>query len=228
MNAIKDLFDRKILKYTILPFVLDLIFWFVVFFFFSNEIISFFIFLLNHLPFGEKFSEIVGHISGFVLIIIFYYLAVISTLGIFSSFFIDKIVLRINEKHFNSPLKNSSLKDTFYGVLVSIKAFLIYLIVLIFTFYLYFIPIVNIFYHLFLMSILNKKPLVFDSSYLFANPKEIEKKYNFSIWIRVYFTSFIYFIPFISLFGYTFQLIFITHFILKNLKENNDLQSHTS
>ena len=228
MNAIKDLFDKRILKYTIIPFVIDLIFWFILFLFFSNNIISFFIFLINHLPFGEKFSEIVGNISGVILISIFYYLAVISTLGIFTSFFIDKIVLRINEKSFNLPLRNSSFKDNFYGVLVSIKSFFVYLIIFIFTFYLYFIPIINIFYHLFLMSVLNKKPLVFDSSYLFANPKEIEKKYNFSIWIRVFLSSFIYFIPFISLFGYTFQLVFITHFILKNLKENNDLQSHTS
>ena len=228
MNAIKDLFDKKILKYTILPFIIDLIFWFFIFLFFSHQIISFFVFLLSHLPFGEKFSEIVGNISGVILILLFYYLAVISTLGVFTSFFIDKLVLRINEKHFNLPVKNSSLKDSLVGVFISVKAFFIYLIVFIFTFYLYFVPIVNIFYHMILMSILNKKPLIFDASYLFANPKEIEKKYNINIWIRVFVTSFIYLIPFVSLFGYTFQLIFITHFILKNLKEKNDIQSHTA
>ena len=228
MNAFKDLFDAKILKYTVLPFFIDLIFWFFVYLFFSNKIISFFVFLLNQLPFGEHFSQTAGNISGIVLTVLFYYISVISTLGIFTSFYIDKIVLRINEKHFNLKPKIPGFKDTLKGVFVSIKAFFIFLIIFVFTFYLIFVPVVNIFYQIFMMSILNKKPLVFDSSYLFCESKLIEEKYNLKIWMLVIITSVIYLIPIISLFGYTFQLVFISHFILKKLKENNDIQPYTA
>jgi len=218
MNIIKDIFDKKILKYTILPFVIDLIFWLIIFMFFSNNIIGFLESVVSHLPFGEKIENILANIGGIILIIVLYYVAVIATLGIFTSFYIDKIVLRINELHYNCNVRKTSFKETLYGVFISIKAFLIYLIIFIFTFYLLFIPIVNIFYQMFMMSILNKKPLTFDSSYLFFNPKEIEKKYNFAIWVRVFLSSFIYLIPLISLFGYTFQLIITTNFILKQCK----------
>lgn len=228
MNAIRDLLDKKILKYTILPFFIDLIFWFFIYLFFSNKIISFFVFLLNQLPFGEHFSQTAGNISGIVLTVLFYYISVISTLGIFTSFYIDKIVLRINEKHYNLAPKISTFKDTLKGIFVSIKSFFIFLIIFIFTFYLIFVPVVNVFYQIFMMSILNKKPLIFDTSYLFTEPKLIEKKYNFKLWFLVIITSFIYLIPIISLFGYTFQLVFVSHFILKKLKENNDLQPHSA
>ena len=220
MNILKDMFDKKILKYTILPFILDLIFWFFIFLFFSGEIVSFLESIVSNLPFGTKIESLIANIGSIVLIIVLYYIAVISTLGIFSSFFIDKIVLRINELHYNCPQKNVSFKDNLYGILISLKSFLIYLVIFIFTFYLLFIPIVNIFYQMIMMSILNKKPLVFDSSYLFFDVKEIEKKYNTGIWIRVFLTSFIYLIPIVSLFGYTFQLIVISNYLLKNCKNN--------
>ncbi len=219
MNIIKDMFDKKILKYTILPFIIDLLFWFFIFLFFSKDIISFLENIVSNLPFGAKIENLIANIGGVVLIIVFYYIAVISTLGIFSSFYIDKIVLRINELHYNCPVRKTSFKDTLYGIFIAIKSFLIYLLIFIFTFYLLFIPVVNIVYQIFMMSILNKKPLVFDSGYLFFNPKEIEKKYGFDIWWRVFLSSFIYLIPFISLFGYTFQLIIITNFILKKCKK---------
>lgn len=215
---LKVFFDKKILKYTILPFLIDLVFWFVVFLFFSNNIISFFSSIISHLPFGSKIEEIISNIGGWILILIFYYIAVISTLGVFSSFFIDKIVLRINE-YFNCPLRDVGFKENIKGILISLKSFFIYLVVFIFTFYLIFIPVVNIFYQMFIMSLLNKKPLVFDSSYLFFDPKEVEKKYNLKIWILVFLSSVIYLVPFVSLFGYTFQLIIISSFLLKNCKK---------
>jgi len=220
MKALLDLFDGKIIKYTVLPFLLSILFWGVIFYFFSDEIYVLFKGYASHLPFGETISSILSTIGSSLFIIVFFYLAVISTLGVFTSFFIDHIVLRINEKHYGLTPRKVEFKDTLYGVFVSVKSFLIYLFVFIFTFFLVFIPIVNILYQMFMWSLLNKKPLVFDSSYLFANPAEIEKKYNTNIWMLVFATSVIYFIPFVSLFGYTFQLVFMTHFVLQKLKEN--------
>ena len=103
-------------------------------------------------------------------------------------------------------------------MVVSLKGIVQFLLIFAFTFYLLFIPIINIFYQLFLWSIANKKALVFDSASLFCDYKEIEKRYNINIWIIVFITSLIYFIPIISLFGYAFQLIIVTHFILKKCK----------
>jgi len=214
---LKILFDKKILKYTILPFLIDLVFWFFIFFIFSDEIIVFFKNIVSFLPFSKSIEDLIANIGGTLFITILYYVLVIATLGIFSSFFIDKIVLRVNE-YYNCPIREVGLKDNFKGMMVSIKSFLIYLIVFIFTFYLLFIPIVNIFYQLFMMSILNKKPLIFDSSYLFFEPDEVEKKYGNKIKILVFLTSIIYLIPFISLFGYTFQLVIISSYILKKCK----------
>jgi len=218
MQALVDLFDRKILKYTFLPLFMSLFFWGVVFYIFSDEIYEFILMYLSHIPFGESIKNIVAAIGSGIIIAIFYYLLVISTLGVFSSFFIDHIVLRINEKHYNCPTRKPTLKDMIEGVKVSIISFLIYFVVFIFTFFLLFVPVVNIIYQLFMWAILNKKPLVFDSSYLFMDPKEVERELGAKIWVVVILTSFIYFIPVLSLFGYTFQLIFVTHLVLKYCK----------
>jgi hypothetical protein len=153
--------------------------------------------------------------AGWIFLILLYYLLTISTLGVFSSLFIDKIVLRINEKHFNCTPKKTTFKDTLYGLWVSVKAFLIYIVLSIFTFWMLFIPVVNIFYQMFMWSVLNKKPLIFDSSYLFFNPKEIEEKLGIKAWLVVFFTSVVYFVPIVSWFGYTIQLIFMSHMVLK-------------
>jgi len=220
MNILRDLFDKKILKYTMLPFLIDLFFWAILFFFFSDEIKNFLFTLILYLPFSSNIVNLLTNIGSFLLIFVLYYALSISTLGIFSSFFVDKIVLRINEKYYNLPLKKSSLKNLINGIYISIKSFLIYLIIFIFTFYLLFIPVVNIFYQMFMMSLLNKKPLIFDSSYLFCDYKELETKYNFQFLWRIFFTSFIYLLPVISLFGYSFQLVILTHFVLKKCKNN--------
>jgi uncharacterized protein involved in cysteine biosynthesis len=218
MNILKDVFDREILKYTFLPFLISIIFWAVVFFIFKDTINSFIFSFISHLPFSQNLENFISDIGSFVVIGILYYFSVISTLGVFSSFFIDKIVLRINEKHYNCPVRNTNFQDILKGVLLSLKSFLIYFVIFIFTFFLLFIPIVNIIYEMFLLTILNKKPLIFDGSYLFLEPERIEKEDKFKINLLVFLSSVIYFIPFISLFGYTFQLILMTHFVLKKCK----------
>jgi uncharacterized protein involved in cysteine biosynthesis len=218
MKALRDFFDKEILKYTFLPFLISVVFWGVVFFVFSDDIYSFLLSYIQHLPFSSSIENFLSGLGSFLVIAIFYYLAVISTLGVFSSFFIDKIVLRINEKHYGCEVKNESFKESLKGVLISLKSFFIYLILFVFTFWLLFIPVVNIFYQMFMWSVLNKKPLVFDSSYLFLDYKEVEKRLNFKIWILVFLSSFIYFIPILGLFGYTFQLIIITHLVLNYCK----------
>ena len=218
MKALADLFDGKILKYTILPLLMSLVFWGLVFYVFSDEIYDFIMMYLSYVPFGESFKNVIATIGSGIIIAIFYYLLVISTLGVFSSLFIDHIVLRINEKHYGCKPKKPTMKDLIEGIKVSVVSFLIYLIIFMFTFFLLFIPVVNVIYQLFMWSILNKKPLVFDSSYLFMDPKTVEKELGAKIWVIVILTSFIYFVPILSLFGYTFQLIFVTHTVLNYCK----------
>jgi uncharacterized protein involved in cysteine biosynthesis len=220
MKVMKDLFDKKILKYTFLPFVISIIFWGIIFLVFKDFIYSFIFSYISHLPFSNTINGILSGIGSGIIIFVLYYFSVISTLGVFSSFFIDKIVLRINEKHYKCEVKKTTLKDSVKGVWVSLKSFLIYFIIFIFTFFLLFIPVINIIYEMFLLTILNKKSLIFDSSYLFLEPEKIEKENKWKINLLVFFSSLIYFIPFVSLFGYTFQLILMTHFVLKKCKGN--------
>lgn len=217
MKILMDLFDKKILKYTLGPLFLSLIFWGVIFFFFGDNLLNLAASYSQHFPYGETIAKIVNS-AGWIVLILLYYLLSISTLGVFSSFFIDKIVLRINEKHYHLEVRKTDFKDMLKGLYTSFKSFLIYILIFVFTFWVLFIPIVNIFYQLFMWGVLTKKPLVFDSSYLFFNPNEIEQNLGIKGWIVVLLTSLIYFIPFISWFGYTIQLIFMTHLVLKKCK----------
>jgi uncharacterized protein involved in cysteine biosynthesis len=205
------LFDIEILKYTFLPLILSLVFWGIIFFAFGDDLIEFIASFSSHLPFGEQISIFI-HSTGWIALSVVYYILSISTLGVFSSFFVDKIVSRINKKHYNCPVREVSFKDTLEGVKVSIKAFLVYIILFIFTFWLLFVPVVNVFYHLFMLTILNKAPLEFDSTYMF----DIKEKKNI-LWV-VFLTSIIYLVPVLSWFGYTLQLIFITHYVLRSCR----------
>ncbi len=220
MKILEDLFDGKIIKYTLLPLVISIIFWGIIFYLFGDNLLHLISSYAKVLPYGDILEKIINT-AGWIVLIILYYLLSISTLGIFSSFFIDKIVLRINEKHYRCTPKNPTFNDTLKGILISLKSFLIYLILFILTFWMLFIPIINVIYQLFMWSILNKKPLMFDSSYLFFDVKEIEKKLGIKAWVVIFLTSLIYFIPIISWFGYTIQLIFVSHLVLRNCKKDN-------
>jgi len=218
--AFADLFDSKIIKYSFAPLFLSILFWGVVFYFFSNNIVSLVHSYISYLPFGESINNILSSVGSTIVLMFLYYEAVILSIGVFSSFFVDKITKRINEKYYNLPVKETSLIE---GIWVSLKGVLNFLIFFISTFYLFFIPVVNIFYQVFLWSLAIKKPLVFDSSALFCDYKEFEKQNNLKIWSLIFVTSFIYFIPLLSFFGYTLQLIIMTHYVLnkcKNISHN--------
>jgi hypothetical protein len=167
------------------------------------------------LPFGESINNILSSVGSTIVLMFLYYELVILSIGIFSSFFVDKITSIINEKYYNLPERKTSLIE---GIWVSIKGVINFVIFFVLTFYLLFVPVVNIFYQVFLWSLAIKKPLVFDSTALFCDYKEFERKNNLKIWAIIFFTSFIYFIPILSFFGYTLQLIIMTHFSLSRCK----------
>ena len=214
MKALEDLFDRVIIKYTLMPLALSLVFWAVIFLLFGDNLLNLAAQYSKSLPYGDTIASLITS-AGWIVLIVLYYLLSIATLGVFSSFFVDHIVLRINEKHFHCKPRKTTWRDTLYGFWISIQSFLIYLILFIFTFWMLFIPVLNIFYQMFMWSVLNKKPLVFDSSYLFFDPRKIEKELGIKAWIVVFITSVVYFIPIVSWFGYTIQLIFMSHLVLK-------------
>jgi len=219
MNIIKyafsDLFDSKILKYAFAPLLISVVLWGIVFSFFSGNIIDFIHAYISYLPFGEHINNIITGIGSTIILMFLYYELVILSIGVFSSFFVDKITLRINEKYYNLPERKTSLIE---GIWVSLKGMLNFIIFFALTFYLLFVPVVNVFYQVFLWSLAIKKPLVFDSAALFCDYKEFERKNNLKIWAIIFFTSFIYFIPILSFFGYTLQLIIMTHFVLSKCK----------
>jgi len=195
---------------------LDMLFWAVVFYFFSDNVFDLLKGYISLLPFGENINGILFSLGSGIIGAIVYYELVILSMGVFSAFFIDKITEIINAKHYRLEVKGASLLK---GVWISIKALFIFLLILLVTFYMFFIPVLNIFYQVFLFSVAVKKPLVFDSSALFCDFEELEKKYNLKIWTLVFVSSFVYFIPVISFFGYLIQLIMMTHFLLSGCKK---------
>jgi hypothetical protein len=219
MNVIKyafsDLFDSRIIKYSFAPLLISIVFWGVLFYIFSDNIISFIHSYIALLPFGESINNILTSAGSTIVLMFLYYELVILSIGIFSSFFVDKITGVINEKYYKLPERKTSLIE---GIWVSLKGVFNFLIFFVLTFYLLFVPVVNIFYQVFLWSLAIKKPLVFDSTAFFCDYKEFERKNNLKIWMIIYFTSFIYFIPILSFFGYTFQLIILTHYSLSRCK----------
>jgi len=214
--AFADLFDSKIIKYSFAPLFLSILFWGAVFYFFSGNIVDLVHAYISYLPFGESINNILLSVGSTIVLMFLYYELVILSIGVFSSFFVDKITARINEKYYRLPQKEASLIE---GILVSLKGMLNFLLFFILTFYLLFIPVVNIFYQVFLWSLAIKKPLVFDSSAMFCDYKRFERENNLKIWTIIFATSFIYFIPLLSFFGYTLQLIIMTHFVLSKCKE---------
>ncbi|WP_456480454.1 EI24 domain-containing protein [Nautilia sp.] len=221
MNTIKylfsDLFDSKIIKYSFAPLFLSILFWGAVFYFFSDDIVGLVHSYISYLPFGESINKILTNVGSTIVLMFLYYELVILSIGVFSSFFVDKITERINEKYYNLPTKKTSLIE---GILVSLKGMVNFVLFFILTFYLLFIPVVNIIYQVFLWTLAIKKPLVFDSSAPFCDYKEFERNNNIKIWIIIFLTSFVYFVPILSFFGYTLQLIFMTHFVLSKCKKN--------
>jgi len=213
--ALTDLFDSKIIKYSFAPLFISIVFWGVLFYAFSGNIVDFIHAYISYLPFGESINNILTGIGSTIVLMFLYYELVILSIGVFSSFFVDKITLRINEKYYNLPIQQTSLIE---GVLVSLKGMINFIIFFALTFYLLFVPVVNIFYQVFLWSLAIKKPLVFDSAALFCDYKKFERKNNLKIWTLIFLTSFIYFIPILSFFGYTLQLIIMTHFVLNKCK----------
>jgi len=215
MNLLKyvitDLFDLKIIKYSLFPLLISIVFWGIVFYFFSTDIVGFIHYYVSYLPFANTVNNILTNIGSTIVLIFLYYEMVILSMGIFIAFFVDKITGRINEKYYHLGIRKISLSE---GILVSVKGFIYFLLFFILTFYLFFIPVINIFYQVFLWSLAIKKSLVFDSTALFCDYKTFEKKQNLKIWTLVFITSFVYFLPVISLFGYVFQLIIMTHFVL--------------
>ncbi|WP_024787991.1 MULTISPECIES: hypothetical protein [unclassified Lebetimonas] len=69
MNLLRDLFDWKILKYTVLPFIISIIFWGTVFFLFKNLIYTFINSYILYLPFGEKLLIFLSNFIYFVPIV---------------------------------------------------------------------------------------------------------------------------------------------------------------
>ena len=106
--AFTDLFDSKIIKYSSAPLFLSILFWGIVFYFFSDNIVNLVNSYISYLPFGESINNILSSVGSTIVLMFLYYEAVILSIGVFSSFFVDKITKRINEKYYNLPVKETS------------------------------------------------------------------------------------------------------------------------
>ena len=213
-NLIYTFKNKEILKIVLKPFLISILVSGVLIFLLSFLLYPFMKLILaipfiNNLLSGISFNSIMAYI--------FYQLTIMIT-SIVNAFFVEEIVRKLNDTFYKLPIKNTSIIE---AIIWSLKGIGIFILIFPFTFFLLFIPFINILYQLFLWSILNKKSLIYDASSMFCKVKDVEKNLNKKIWILVFVSSVIYFIPVLNIFGYTFQLILLTHFILIYCKKGN-------
>jgi len=82
MKVLEDLFDKVVLKYTLLPLGMSLLFWGVLLVLFGSDILNIIANYSKSLPYGDVISGFVNS-AGWIFLIILYYLLTISTLGVF-------------------------------------------------------------------------------------------------------------------------------------------------
>ena len=218
LKAFRDLFNKKILLTSLIPIIIAAIFWGVVFFIFHNSISQFVSYLVSHIPFiGDKswVQSLVETVGG----ILIYYELLIATSVMIVGIIADKIVDEINSKHYH--IKKRGFGTVGESIFISLKQNIIFFILFIIFIPAMFVPVLNIFVHLFLWSILLKKPTFYDSASSYATKDEFNTLKNtnkFTLTAITIISASLFLIPVIGIFVYILQLLMFTHFNLKRLQ----------
>ena len=218
LKAFKDLFNKKILLTSLIPIIIAAIFWGVIFFVFHTNISQFVSYLVSHIPFiGDKswVHSLVETVGG----ILIYYELLITTSVMIVGVIADKIVDEINNKYYHTEKKGFG--TILESVFISLKQNILFFTL--FTIFIpaMFVPVLNIFVHLFLWSILLKKPTFYDSISSYATKDEFNTLKNtnkFTLTAITIISASLFLIPVIGIFVYILQLLMFTHFNLKRLQ----------
>jgi len=218
LKSFKDLFDKKILFTSLIPIAIAALFWGTIFFIFHSSINQFIIYLLSHIPFiGDKgwVHSLVETAGGVVI----YYELLITTSVMIVGIIADKIVDVINSKYYH--VEKRGFGTITESIFISLKQNILFFILFIIFIPAMFIPVLNIFVHLFLWSILLKKPTFYDSIATYATRDEFNTLKNtnkFTLTAITIISASLFLIPVIGIFIYILQLLMFTHFNLKRLQ----------
>jgi uncharacterized protein involved in cysteine biosynthesis len=218
LKSFKDIFDKKIFFTSLLPIILASLFWGVIFFIFIDPISHFVAYLASYIPFIGDSSWLQDGIKSIGGVLVYYELVIISSVmivGIIS----DKIVDRINEKYYHN--QKWGFGSVSGSVMVALRQNLIFITLFLFLVWTLFIPGVNVIIHIFLWSVLIKKPNFYDSLAMYATKSEykiLQKSDRLKTTLLSMIGASMFLIPIVGVFIYVVQLLIFSHFNLKRLK----------
>ncbi len=218
LNSIKDLFNIKILLTSLIPIVVASLFWGIIFFIFHNQINQFIVWLISYIPFVGDSKWLVHTVEAIGGIFIYYELLIITSIMIVG-LIADQIVDEINDKYYHNEKRGFG--TTLESIIISLKQNLLFIILFILFLPTMFIPVINIVVHLFLWSILIKKPTFYDSIAMYANKDEfhqLESSNTMQLRLIALASASLLLIPVFGIFVYILQLLMFTHFNLQRLK----------
>ena len=217
-KSIKDLFDKRILFTSLVPIVIAALFWGLVFFMFHDSVNNFLTWIIQHIPFvgdAQWLKDIIASVGG---IFVYYELLIITSVMIVGMV-ADKIIGIINNKYYHNEKRGfGTVAESLF---IAVKQNVIFLVLFILLLPAMFVPILNIFVHIFLWSILIKKPTFYDSIAIYATKdefKKLEKSNKLSTWAITMISSSLFLIPIFGVFVYIFQLLMFAHYNLKRLQ----------
>lgn len=216
--SIGDFFTKRLLILSLIPSLIAILFWSMVFLLFHSQLKEFAHSLIAYVPFAT--ADWIENIASMVILIFLFYQFVLITVILSLVFLAKKIVLSINEKHYHLGLNGDGSLSTSF--LVALKASVIFLLLYLLLLPTLFIPGINVAVHLALWSILIKQPLLCSSTVMVAEKSEYKsllRKHRWSLILMSVLLSVLYIIPVIGAFVAVFQLVVFAHYSLTKIKQ---------
>jgi hypothetical protein len=217
-KSLQDFLTKEMLFLSLAPAILSLVVWAILFLALPEPIDGVIRFLLDYIPFSD--NVIIASVADFILSLVLFLMLFLTTAMILLSFVSDRVVGRINERHYNFSASGFA---TFNDILrISVGANFRFLFTYILLLPTLFIPILNIIVHIYLWQRLLKTQMLFDAVSPYSSKEEyahIQQEHSMGLTFLATLSSLLFFIPFFGTFVLIFQLILFTHFGLSKLNQ---------
>ena len=208
-KTIRDILSPKVLAFIVKIGFGSIAIWVAILWFFWDSFEGFVTSYLAWIPW-EWMQDSVAYIAAPLV----GYMLIINTISILTSIFSEKLLIELAQKHYPHQKVVASPSIT-ASIIITIKASVVFMILLLLLFPLILVPILGQVVMLYLWSILLKAPTVHDVGGLFiADKKELKKRSKQSTTIAMIASLFNY-IPLLNIFAPIFAQILFLHHILK-------------
>ncbi len=212
-KALADIFSPLVLKFVLKVGFGSILFWVVALgagWSYFEEFVAHYISMLPYVGKLTWFQE--G--GAFVSALILGYTLVIITISILTSLFSEPVLIELAKKHYPniSPIKGGKVERSLY---YTIKANIVFVILLLLLFPLLFVPILGQIVMLWLWSIQLKEPTIYDVGTLFiADEKRLLKESKGGARIIAIISALFNYIPVLNIFAPLYAQIMFLHYIL--------------